>query len=191
VAAFLTLAVYSFLYKDNPIYRIAEYIYIGVSVGYSIAFLYHNAIIPRVITPLKQGNYWVLFPTLLGLLYFARFTRRWSWLVRYPISFALGIASGLALPRTIQATIFRQIGATIIGEFNLGSVVMIVGVVCTLTYFFFSVEHKGVVGKVARVGIWYVMIAFGAIFGYTVMARLALFIDRVQFLLYEWIRIGR
>ncbi|MBC7286752.1 MAG: hypothetical protein H5T86_01665 [Armatimonadetes bacterium] len=38
----------------------------------------------------------------------------------------------------------------------------------------------------SRVGIWFLMVAFGAGFGNTVMARLSLLIGRIEFLRYEW-----
>ncbi|MCK4352133.1 hypothetical protein KAW65_01870 [candidate division WOR-3 bacterium] len=189
IAALLTLSVYSFLYKDNPIYRFAEYLFIGTSVGYSIGFLYWNAFIPRIVRPVQAGDYIVLIPTFIGLLFFARFTRKWTWLVRYPIAISLGIGAGISIPLTIQAGIFRQLQATMVGDFTISNIIMVVGVICTLFYFFFSLEQKGVVGGVAKTGIWYIMIAFGAIFGYTVMARIALFVSRVQFLLHDWLGI--
>jgi hypothetical protein len=39
------------------------------------------------------------------------------------------------------------------------------------------------------VGVWFLMIAFGASFGYTVMARVSLLIARVQFLLRDWLHV--
>jgi hypothetical protein len=56
-----------------------------------------------------------------------------------------------------------------------------------LVYFFFSIEHKGLVGKTARVGIWFLMITFGAAFGYTVMGRIALLAIRLEFLFDDWL----
>jgi hypothetical protein len=44
-----------------------------------------------------------------------------------------------------------------------------------------------VVGGAARVGVWYLMITFGAAFGFTVMGRIALLADRVEFLLDDWL----
>ena len=58
--------------------------------------------------------------------------------------------------------------------------------VCTV-YFFFSIEHKGAVGTAARVGIWFLMITFGAGFGYTVMGRIALLSGRLEFLYDDWL----
>ena len=56
---------------------------------------------------------------------------------------------------------------------SLRNLLIVVGVLCAVTYFFFSIEHKGAVGRVAQVGIWFLMITFGAAFGYTVMGRIA------------------
>jgi hypothetical protein len=65
--------------------------------------------------------------------------------------------------------------------------VLVVGVVSGLVYFFFSKAHTGVVGKTASVGITILMVAFGASFGYTIMARISLLIGRCQFLLEDWL----
>ena len=67
------------------------------------------------------------------------------------------------------------------------SIIMIVGVISTLIYFYYSKEHKGVLGVTARVGIWFIMISFGAHFGFTVMGRVSLLIGRVRFLIEDWI----
>ena len=32
----LTLLIFSFLYKDNPLFKIGEHLYVGISVGYSV-----------------------------------------------------------------------------------------------------------------------------------------------------------
>jgi hypothetical protein len=74
------------------------------------------------------------------------------------------------------------------GGFAMVSASMLVlGVIAVLVYFFFSVEHKGVVGSVSRIGILYLMVGFGASFGYTVMGRITLLLGRFQFLLGDWL----
>ncbi|MCK4755495.1 hypothetical protein KAS56_01005, partial [candidate division WOR-3 bacterium] len=67
--------------------------------------------------------------------------------------------------------------------------VVIVGVITGVIYFFFSKAHKGVFGGLARIGVWFLMIAFGASFGYTVMARISLLIGRMYFLLHNWLHL--
>jgi len=62
---------------------------------------------------------------------------------------------------------------------SLNTIIILVGVTSVLFYFFFSVEHTGPGKVVARTGILFLMIAFGAAFGYTVMARMSLLIGRL------------
>jgi hypothetical protein len=70
---------------------------------------------------------------------------------------------------------------------GLDLLIILVGVVTVLVYFFFSVEHTGPVGVASKIGIWFLMISFGASFGYTIMARLSLLIGRVGFLIEDWL----
>jgi len=194
VAALLTLAIYSFLYKDNPFYRFAEHLFLGVSVGYSMVILWYTAVIPRVWIPLKVNHqYSLIFPIILGAMIFSIFTTKWSWVIKYPLAFYVGAWSGIAIPLSFEASIFKQLESTVLtpnvmhGWAILSYIIMFVGVVATLIYFFFSKEHKGAIGKTARIGIIYIMIALGASFGYTVMARISLLIGRMQFLLHNWL----
>ncbi|MCP4685466.1 MAG: hypothetical protein GY867_08450, partial [bacterium] len=68
-------------------------------------------------------------------------------------------------------------------------IVVLLGVICTISYFYFSREHRGVLGKSAKVGTWFLMIFFGTTFGYTVMSRMSTFIGRVEFLLSDFLRL--
>jgi len=70
----------------------------------------------------------------------------------------------------------------------VSNVIIFVGVLSVLIYFFFSTEHRGFVGGVSRLGIWFLMLGFGASFGYTVMGRISLLIGRVNYLWMEWIQ---
>ena len=47
VAAFLTFAIYSFLYADNPVYKLAEHLFVGVSAGYSIVIGFWDVVESR------------------------------------------------------------------------------------------------------------------------------------------------
>jgi len=190
VAAIFTLAIYSFLYKDNPIYKIAEHTLVGVSVGYYAALYWHTVIVPKLAIPLvQQGNLFLIVPGALGLAMFFRFVPKLSWLSRYPIAFVIGAGAGAAIPAVIQARILRQASATMTPFTSINGVILMIGVLATLVYFLFSTKRKGIVGGGAKVGIWFMMIAFGATFGYTVMARLSLLIGRMQFLLRDWLGI--
>jgi hypothetical protein len=312
IAASLTLFIYSFLYKDNVLYKIAESIYIGSSAAYLSVVAWYNIMMPQIIRPLFYGNpnngeraYILIIPAILGILMLTRFSRKHGWLSRIPMSLIFGMGSGMAITGSVQGIIIPQMNATIgnspiirVGSikfnldnakyiievdrvkvysaksgaaesgitihevnnltsgahlvtikdesgkelykippvivapskaseinvtqaaaqvvspidpstlpklpgkknilgfplgnslfFNLDFFLIFIGVVTTLIYFYFSVPHTGTIGHLARVGIWFIMISFGASFGYTVMARISLLIGRVQFLLIDWLHI--
>jgi hypothetical protein len=194
IAAFLTLCVFSFLYRDNPFYKLAEHLFVGASAGYLLAVQYQNVLIPNVFQPLFQDHrLLVLIPLALGLLILARAfdkTAGWS---RWAVAFYVGIYSGIAIPGYMQGFILAQL-ADAAKPFPPGWAAVnaglgLVGLLGVLSYFFFSAPHRGPHGFAARVGVWFLMIAFGASFGYTVMARVSLLIARVQFLLRDWLHV--
>jgi len=215
IAAFLTLAIFSFLYRDNAIYKLAEHIFVGISAGYGVVIVYQESVVPDLVNPLlhpeevglEKPNLLVLIPGALGLLMFSRFFRRYDWLSRWPIAFVMGLYSGLAIPASIQMNFIKQTAGTMLPilptraevatwhSFSdlvlgfwpfFGNILLIVGVICTLAYFYFSRPHVGSFGVASRVGIFFLMVAFGAGFGNTVMARVSLLIGRVQFLYFDW-----
>jgi len=74
---------------------------------------------------------------------------------------------------------------------TIGNIVIAGGTFTGLVYFFFSKEHKGAFGGAARIGIWTIMITFGASFGYTVMSRMSLLIGRMEFIFGDWLGLIR
>lgn len=216
--AVLTFAILSFLIADNPFYKLAEHVFVGMSAGYGVVIVWHQALLPIILYRLAPGlgaaeqapaNYWVLVPTVLGLMMVARFVPRYAWLSRWPIAFVVGVYTGAIIPATVQTSILGQMHATIapllfhrpfvlldhpgvldwsppalFTAFN--RLLLVLGVICTLSYFYFSHEHKRLLGVTSRIGVWFLMVAFGAGFGNTVMARISLLIGRVQFLLDRW-----
>jgi hypothetical protein len=197
LAAFLTLCIFSFLYRDNILYRFAEHLFVGVSAGYLVALTWHNQIYPNLIVPLFiEGNLFYIIPLGFALCYFARFVPRLNHLIRLPIAFVLGWGSGVAIPAFFQRDILRQTQGTLLvrdaftrWDSGLWAVVILVGVISTLIYFFFSRERKGIIKPTANLGVIFIMLGFGASFGYTVMARISLLIGRLQFLLGDWLGI--
>lgn len=188
IAAFLTLSIYSFLYKDNPFYKLAEHIFAGISAGYYVGLVWHSIIKQQLLNPLLQYHqYLLIIPGVLGVLMFTRFIPKISWISRVSLAFVIGNTAGITLIQQLHGIVLPQIRCTFLDITQISGLVMVVGVVSTLIYFYFSKEHKGVLGFTANVGIWFIMVAFGASFGYTVMARVSLLIGRAQFLLIDWL----
>jgi hypothetical protein len=196
VAAGLSLLIYSFLYKDNPFFKLAEHVFVGISIGYLLTITYYQVMVNKLYLPMvQQGRWWLVVPAFLGVLMLSRFIPPIAWLSRISFAFLLGISSGVAIPRQMSSFILQQVQGTIkpivtigasgvsITFANLNALLILVGVISVLFYFFFSLEHTGAVRRVARVGIYFLMVSFGAAFGYTVMARMSLLIGRLDELL--------
>ena len=228
VAALLTIFILSFVYRDNPFYKVAESILIGVSAAYWMVVGFWSTIVPQLLGALAPGLVrehampslpvsatpgldaaLAFVPLLLGFMLLWRLAPKGGWISVWPIAFVIGTTAGIRLVGAIEADLMRQLvaamkplvvfedGVGAAGEAirmfdfwgTVGSVVGVVGVLSVLTYFFFSVEHKGAVGKTARVGIWFLMISFGSAFGLTVMGRITLLLQRFEFLFTDWLNI--
>jgi hypothetical protein len=137
----------------------------------------------------EEKQYILVIPGILGLLMFTRFFPKLSWLSRISLAFVIGNTAGIFLIQQLHGLVIPQVRSTFLSVFTISGAVMVIGVISTLIYFYFSKEHKGILGITANVGIWFIMIAFGASFGYTVMARVSLLIGRFQFLLLDWLHI--
>jgi hypothetical protein len=112
----------------------------------------------------------------------------------------VGTTSGVYLTRYLASNALAQINNTLkdlilvghagfLSWLNFNYLLILLGVVCGLTYFYFSKEHKGVTGAAAKVGIYFLMVTFGASFGYTVMSRMSLLIGRLDFLYSDWLHL--
>ena len=194
IGAFVTLALFSFLYKDNPVYRLVEHVFAGLSAGYYWGLIWESVILQQLWHPFKDNHqYWLVVPFILGMLMFTRFIKKYSWISRISLAFVMGNTAGIFLISQLHGFVLPQMRSTMTEQVANGhvdsilTVIVVVGVISTLIYFYFSKEHRGVLGATAKVGIWFIMIAFGAHFGYTVMGRVSLLIGRVQFLIETWI----
>lgn len=200
VAALLTLFIFSFLYKDNPFYKLAEHLFVGVSAGYYVALQWWSVIYPNCIKPVATGErYLMVVPGVLGVMLFSRFLPKGSWVSRWPLAVIIGAYAGIKTTGHAQADLVEQVNASLLPLWghdvtllaSLDNLLFILGLLSTLVFFFFSTEHKGAVKSAARLGVGFLMISFGAAYGFTVMARVSLLIGRFQFLLDPWLGVTR
>ena len=196
IAGLLTLAILSFLYRDNPVYKMAEHLLVGISIGYTMVVTWSSTLMDLLFIPLfGEGRWLLLIPLILGIMMLGRFHSKTARLSRFPIAMMIGSGAGAAIPAMLYARTMKQVSATVAPLVNdhwipeWSAIVVLVGVICTLCYFYFSREHKGALGSAARLGTWFLMIFFGTTFGYTVMSRMSTFIGRMEFLLSDFLHL--
>ena len=225
IAAFLTLAILSYLYKDNPFYKVAEHLFVGISTGYCTSMFFWTQIKPNLfgrLWPATEYNsdlLWYKFYNLLGvfssifpdgginkghhmeLLYLLPFalgimmllsvSSKLSWMARWGIAYTVGMAAGLRAYGFLNSNVLGQIRGSafqifnsdlpffaLVGESTFNNFIILIGTITGLMYFYFSREHTGTFGRLSKLGIYFLMISFGASFGFAVMGRISLLIGR-------------
>lgn len=197
VAAGCTLGIYTVLYRENPVFRFLEHLFLGVATGYGVQIAITTIIIPKWWTPFVQQREWYwIFALLIGSMFYFVYSKRMSWIARWVMGLFIGMNAGVYLMQFVT-TYMPQLKSSIKpivqisgGRFmmNFNYLLIFITLVTVMSYFFFSIEHKRpTLAGSAKIGRWLLMIAFGAIFGNTVMARVSLLIERMQFLLGNWL----
>ena len=106
---FLTFCILSFLYKDNPIYKFAEHLFIGVSIGYVVTKQYYDTLRPKLIDNLAEGRLWYILGLILAVMLLLKLFKRFSHLGRYSIAFVVGFYAGLQINGVAQADLGKQL----------------------------------------------------------------------------------
>jgi len=215
LGALLTLCIFSFLYKDNPLYRFAEHLFVGVSAGYYIILNFWTVIVPNLWEPFTKtvanagggagvgslflprlGDYRIFLavPGILGLLLFTRLFGKIGWMSRFALAVIIGVYAGIRTTGAAQADFVAQVEGSLkplwvagdVGA-SVNAIIFTIGIITSLLFFFYSREHKGGLGVASKLGISFLMVSFGAGYGYTVMSRISLLIGRFQFLIEDWL----
>ncbi len=188
VGVFITLMVLSFLYKENPFFRIVEYVFIGLASGYAFAASL-RLFVNQALNPIfLSGDLTFIVPVFLGALFYAQFTKKYSALYRLPLSLAIGYGLGVTIWSVFGTFFVRQVTATMIPVYTgdmlttLSNVILVAGTILSLSYFILHREQKGVWGGFTKIGKYLVLVTLGAVFGSTVLGRMAIIIQRIQFL---------
>lgn len=217
LAGIATLAIYSFLYKENILYRSFEHIFIGVATAWGLVKVCEDFLWPRIYKSMfgydvlylpdgtQFGEYqswylWYIIPALFSLLYYTMFSKKYHHLAQLVISFQLGCAGGFAFKGTFIELMpqiydsFRPVYFSL--EMSRESFItsasnlfFLLTLFSSFMYFFFtfrSSESK-TVQRISTAGRLLMMGCFGATFGSTMMARMALLVERLDFLSHTWI----
>ena len=191
LSAFFTLAIYTLvLYKDNKVFRFAETIMVSITAANGIVLTYHNYIKPAVtVDIIKNHKYLQVIPILLGLMMYTRFVPRLQWVSRIPMGFWVGVGAAYIFTRT-PAVFLSQISATFMSLNKVNNIIFVAGVLAVVVYFYFTVPVRSAPMKgLTQLGRAFLLVAFGATFGTTVMSRISVLLGRLQFILQDWLKI--
>jgi hypothetical protein len=202
-----TIGILTILYRENPISRFFEHLLIGVSMGYALAVTWTNIIWPNMVQPCfgldsKPVNLLWLATLPFGALFYFQLSKKYNWVSKFIICFSMGWGSGAAFDGTFNTLLGPdgQLTRTIIPLFRpiepgwtlwnffLKDLIIVFVCLAVLSYFFFSFRHEKNLPLRAssKMGRYFLMIMFGAVFGNTVMGRMSLLINRLTFLFTQW-----
>lgn len=193
VMAVCVIAIFSFLYKENPAYRLAEHIFVGCTAGHFMGVAVGNLHRFGWIPMTTKGQWHLVIAFALGILLYARFIKGLQWLSRWPIAYLVGNGVGLSLYSNLRTAGINQARATMInlqgatmGK-TINQVIIVFGLFAVLSYFIFSIPQNGPVKRVSQAGRWIMMITFGVSFGNVVGGRLNLLLGQLANLLSKWL----
>ncbi|HSB03013.1 MAG TPA: hypothetical protein VLE49_20350 [Anaerolineales bacterium] len=200
----LTVMIFSYLIGDNPLFRIAVNIFIGVASGYAAVVVVYYALVPKIVSLLQTNDIFrfilAVIPFLLGVTLSAKFFPRTSWIGNFAMAMLVGVGAATAIGGALLGTLIPQFQAAV-GAFDLQSVsglgiaaklfeggVMLVGTVFTLAAFHFSAgraadgtpKRLSLIEGLAWVGRVFIAITLGALFAGVYMASLTAMIERLS-----------
>ncbi|GAB4470840.1 MAG: hypothetical protein Kow00124_07360 [Anaerolineae bacterium] len=200
-----TLALLSYLIGDNPLYRIALHLFIGVAVGYAALVVIYQVLQPRLIEPLRSPDLRTIglsvVPLVLFLFMIMKLSHRTAPLGNISTGYLIGVGAATAMGGALVGTLLPQIQATWLpllpgsSPAFLNSIVIVVGTVTTLLYFQFWVRESkrhgqprrtGIMRLVAGVGKGFVVLTLATIYGGMILSGIAIFSERLM-ALSEWV----
>ena len=196
VGLILTLMVFSYLIGDNPLFRIAVYLFIGVASGYAATVVWHYVLMPRLFEPLGDPNRLALtiVPLVLSISLLSKLAPRISWIGNFAMAVLVGVGAATAVGGALLGTLIPQAEASMeamntrsfLGLVDGG--VMLIGTVLTLAYFQFgakratdgAVKRNAILELLAWLGRIFIAVTLGVLFAGVYMAALTAMIERLS-----------
>lgn len=207
LAAISVVAVLSLLWRPNAAYRTAEHALLGLATGFLVSVTWFEFLLPKWWIPLTEswregvlsGVIGGMAALTLGLCWYGVYFRKTEWLMRLVLGIVVGASAGQAirnqftqqmpvLVSTFRSPVVIEEGQVLAWP-SITNTLFLLAVVTVLLYFFFTFQQDSPRWRMARaVGRFWLMVGFGAYFGNTIMTRLAVLIERVWFVVDEFIR---
>jgi len=121
--AFITLALYSFLFGENEVYRFCEHLIVGIVAATGFAQALEKSFYPYWFQPMREGVkavfwdhkfdakvFWVLAP-IPGAFWYMIYSKKHLWLSRLVAVFVIGAGIGQGLKMAF-ANLVSQAGGT-------------------------------------------------------------------------------
>jgi hypothetical protein len=199
VGFILSLMIFSYLIGDNPLFRFAASLFIGVTAGYAAVILLYQVIFPRLVYPFFTGSTmersFTLVPLVLSVLLFFKPSRNLSFMGSIPMALLVAAGAAFALSGAVMGTILPQSQATINlfgnkpGEnFLLEGIVILVGTVTTLMYFYFGakfengkpIKRAGWIESISKVGQISLFVTLGSIYAGVYITAITALVERMH-----------
>jgi len=202
ISFLLTLMILSYLIGDNSAFRVAVYIFVGVSAGYVAAVAWWQVLYPKVFLPLLTGNFverlLALIPLIFGALLLMKLSPRTAWLGNLSVAFLVGVGAAVAVGGAVMGTLIPQTQASfnVFNPTNAGEswlarlffgAILLVGTITTLVYFHFGAKATPGGPKRARLVIWlgwigqvFIAITLGVLFAGVFAAAMTALIERLN-----------
>jgi hypothetical protein len=199
VGFILSLMIFSYLIGDNPLFRFAASLFIGVTAGYAAVILLYQVIFPRLVYPFFTGSTlersFTLVPIALSVLLFFKPSRNLSFMGSIPMALLVAAGAAFALSGAVLGTILPQSQATINlfrnkpGEnFLLEGIVILVGTVTTLMYFYFGakfengkpIKRAGWIESISKVGQVFLFVTLGSIYAGVYITAITALVERMH-----------
>lgn len=198
VAAILTLIVLGGLLGERRLFGWSQHLLAGLATGFLALIALTEVIVPRLVAPIASGEV-ERFELWLGLALVGAAAGA-PWLPRVvsaiPVSLAVGALAAFALGGAVVGTVLPQLAATIsVGDGNTaGSVVAVAAAGVSglvLLGFLHGVPRGRALTAASAAGRWLLVAGIGGWLGYLLFSRLLLLLDRIGFLLGDWLGVGR
>jgi len=212
ISFLFTLLILSYVFGDNPLFRIGTYIFVGASAGYIASVAWWQVLWPRLIQPLVSSSMplmqkgLLLVPLLGVLLLFMKISPRLTGMGSIVMAFLVGVGAAVTLAGALTGTLMPQILGTINAfdmapvrgkdagffiEAIVNAVVILAGTVFSLSYFHFGARRKAdgsmrrlsLIELSAWIGRVFIGITLGAVFAGVYAAALTAMIERLSSLL--------
>ncbi len=198
VAAIVTIVVLASLLGERRAFAWSQHLLAGLATGLLALLAVREVILPRLVEPLAADP--GARPELWGGVALVAVTAAAPWLPRrvsaVPVSIAIGTLAAFALGGAVIGTLLPQLNAAIARPEPtlVGTAIGVLGGVVSglvLLGFVHGVQRGRLIGALAGAGRWFLLLGIGGWLGYLVLSRLILLVDRIGFLLGDWLGLVR